>query len=125
MVCTVWCATIWAAIPRAATFLNVLSTAPTAAARGTRQVRITHPFHPLSGKRFDLIEHRCSFGLSLLYFHDDSGRLREIPAVWTDFEKGDAWVELAAGRARPCMPNACWNWPIGYSPWREELGIDV
>jgi len=83
----------------AGTCLNVLSTAPTAAARGTRQVGITHPFHPLSGKRFDLIEHRCSFGLSLLYFHDDYGRLREIPAVWTDFETGDAWVELAAGRS--------------------------
>jgi hypothetical protein len=37
--------------------------------------------------------------VSYLFFHDDCGGLREIPAVWTDFVKGDAWVELAAGRS--------------------------
>jgi Family of unknown function (DUF5372) len=79
--------------------LNVLSTTPQTGANGSRRVRITHPFHPLNGKQFDLIEHRCIFGVSYLYFQDDCGRLREIPAVWTDFVKGDAWVELAAGRS--------------------------
>jgi hypothetical protein len=79
--------------------LNVLSTAPTLAAKGSRRVRITHPFHPLSGKQFDLVEHRCSFGVSYLFFHDDCGALREIPAIWTDFVRGDAWVEVAAGRS--------------------------
>ena len=34
-----------------------------------------------------------------MYFHDASGHLREIPAIWTDFVKGDAYVELAAGRS--------------------------
>jgi hypothetical protein len=34
-----------------------------------------------------------------LYFYDDHGHLREIPAVWTDFVKVDAYVELAAGRS--------------------------
>jgi hypothetical protein len=34
-----------------------------------------------------------------VYFHDDCGQLREIPSVWTDFVKGDAFVEVAAGRS--------------------------
>jgi hypothetical protein len=65
----------------------------------SRRVRITHPFHPLSGKQFDLVEHRCIFSESYVYFHDDCGHLREIPAAWTDFVKGDVFVEIAAGRS--------------------------
>jgi hypothetical protein len=32
-----------------------------------------------------------------VYFHDECGQLREIPAGWTDFVKGDTFVEMAAG----------------------------
>ena len=35
-----------------------------------------------------------------MYFHDGDGHLREIPSAWTDFVKGDAFVELAAGRSQ-------------------------
>ena len=62
-------------------------------------MRITHPFHPLKDREFELIEHRRIFGASYVYFHDDCGQLREIPAVWTDFVKGDVFVEMAAGRS--------------------------
>ena len=62
-------------------------------------MRITHPFHPLKDRQFELIEHRSIFGASYVYFHDDCGQLREIPAVWTDFVKGDVFVEMAAGRS--------------------------
>lgn len=34
-----------------------------------------------------------------MYFHDERGQLREIPAVWTDFVKADVFVQLAAGRS--------------------------
>ena len=64
------------------------------------RIRITHPFHPLSGKQFYLIEHRCIFTESFVYFHDGDGHLREIPAAWTDFVKSDAFVEMAAGRSQ-------------------------
>jgi len=79
--------------------LNDLSIAPITREE-CRQVRITHPFHPLYGKQFELIEHRFIFTESYVYFHDASDHLREIPAVWTDFVKGDSFVELAAG----CSP---------------------
>jgi len=69
-------------------------------AKESRRVRITHPFHPLSGKQFELIEHRYIFTESFLYFHDDWGHLREIPAAWTDFAKADPIVEIGAARSR-------------------------
>jgi len=81
-----------------ATCLNGLAIAPPMA-EGSLRVRITHPFHPLSGKQFDLVEHRCIFAESYLYFHDECGYLRVIPAVWTDFVKADVLVEMAGGRS--------------------------
>ena len=65
-----------------------------------RRLRIIHPFHPLSGKQIDLVEHRFIFTESFVYFHDDDGHLREIPSAWTDFVKCDAFVEIAAGRSQ-------------------------
>lgn len=35
-----------------------------------------------------------------MYFRDEDGHLREIPAAWTNFVKGDAFVEIAAGRSQ-------------------------
>ncbi len=75
-----------------------------------RQIRITHPFHPLSGKQFDLVEHRRIFAESFVYFHDAEGHLREIPSAWTDFVKGDAFVEMAAGGSQlhaGCLLELC------------------
>jgi len=63
----------------------------------SRRIRITHPFHPLSGKHFDLLEYRHIYNESYVSFHDDCGQLRVIPAIWTDFVKMDAFVEMAAG----------------------------
>jgi hypothetical protein len=62
-------------------------------------VRITHPFHPLRGKQFELIEHKCIYAESYLFFYDPFGRLLQIPAVWTDLLKPDAFVEAAVGRS--------------------------
>jgi hypothetical protein len=54
----------------------------------------------MSGKQFDLVEHRCIFAESFVYFHDSDGHLREIPSAWTDFVKGDAFVKMASGRSQ-------------------------
>ena len=62
-------------------------------------MRITHPFHPLRGKPFELIEYRCIFAQSYVYFQDENGFLRQVPAVWTDFVPLDVFVERAAGRS--------------------------
>ena len=91
--------------------LNVPSIAPVPS-HELRRIRITHPFHPMSGKQFDLVEHRCIFAESFVYFHDRDGHLREIPSAWTDFVKGDVFVEMASGRYGNYMLAACWNWSI-------------
>ena len=70
----------WPAIRFLAACLDDLSIAPNPR-KEYRRVRITHPFHPLKDRQFELIEHRRIFGASYVYFHDDCGQLREIPAV--------------------------------------------
>jgi uncharacterized protein DUF5372 len=79
-----------------ATCLNDHGNAPVTPEINPR-IRITHPFHPLSGKQFDLLEYRRLYSEGYVWFHDDCGQLRIIPAIWTDFVKGDAFVEMAAG----------------------------
>jgi Family of unknown function (DUF5372) len=34
-----------------------------------------------------------------VYFHDDEGKLRKIPACWTDAVADDPFVVVAAGRS--------------------------
>jgi hypothetical protein len=53
----------------------------------------------LTGKQFDLVQHYFVFTESYVFFHDEDGLLREIPAAWTDFVAGDVFVQEAAGRS--------------------------
>jgi hypothetical protein len=60
--------------------------------------RVTHPFHPLFGREFDLIEYRQNWGEDRVYFRDAEGRLQSILANCTDAGGADAFVEISAGR---------------------------
>jgi hypothetical protein len=60
---------------------------------------VVHPFHPLNGRRFELIVARDVWGESRVYFHDEQGQLRAIPTVWTTEAAVDPFVAIAAGRA--------------------------
>ncbi|MGH8470904.1 MAG: DUF5372 family protein [Gammaproteobacteria bacterium] len=60
---------------------------------------MTHPFHPLRGRRFELLAWKQTWGEDRVYFYDDEGRLRAIPAGWTDAQAPDPFVVIAAGRA--------------------------
>jgi len=62
-------------------------------------VEITHPFHPLFGRRFELVSVRQTWGEYRVYFHDDKGQLRLLPASWTDADAVDPFIEQAAARA--------------------------
>lgn len=97
-VCTRWYGSTWSWTPSPDTCFIDRSITPVTA-QEIRRVRITHVFHPLNGRQFDLIEHRVIFAESVVYFHDDTGELREIPAAWTDFVALDPFVEVAAGRS--------------------------
>ena len=64
-----------------------------------RFFRITHPFHPLFGRKFELIGYRLAWGEERVYFHDETGELVLLPARWTDVVAPDPFVVLSAGRS--------------------------
>ncbi len=81
---------------------RVLSQKPstTTDATGDEQfVTITHPFHPLYGRRFALISVRQAWGEYRVYFHDDDGNLILLPASWTDAQAVDPFVQIADGKS--------------------------
>jgi hypothetical protein len=60
---------------------------------------VTHPFHPLRGRQFRLLDYRQAWGEHRVYFHDETGELRRISATWTDVVGEDPFVMAAAGRS--------------------------
>lgn len=43
--------------------------------------------------------YRHNWGLDRVYFHDDNGELKLLPAAWTDVFPPDPIVVLSAGRS--------------------------
>ena len=62
-------------------------------------MRVTHPFHPLFGRQFEFVARRRNWGEDRVYYHDDEGLLRAVPAGWTTAGPQDPFVALAAGRS--------------------------
>ena len=60
---------------------------------------MTHPFHPLHGREFEMIEYRRAWGENRVYFLDSSGQMQRLPASWTDITGEDPFVAVAAGRS--------------------------
>ena len=60
---------------------------------------MTHPFHPLHGHKFELIEYRHAWGEERVYFLDSSGQMQRLPAAWTDVAGVAPFVTVAAGRS--------------------------
>ena len=59
---------------------------------------MTHPFHPLYGRSFELLTCRQTWGEYRVFFYD-GGQLRAMPANWTDVVSPPVFVTWAAGRA--------------------------
>lgn len=53
--------------------------------------RITHPFHPLSGREYILITHKLNWGEDRVSFKDENGDYHCIPANWTDINPPDPY----------------------------------
>jgi hypothetical protein len=62
-------------------------------------VRVTHPFHPLTGQEFEFVKRRKNWQLDRVYYFDAAGELATLPAEWTDVVAPDPFVVIAAGRA--------------------------
>lgn len=62
-------------------------------------VDITHPFHPLYGRRYELLTVRQTWGEYRVFFYDEQGVLTALPASWTNAGEADPFVTMARGRA--------------------------
>jgi hypothetical protein len=59
---------------------------------------VTHPFHPLLGKRFVLVSRWKNWGGDRVLF-EDGGRVCSLPTAWTSMAPPDPFVAVAAGRS--------------------------
>jgi len=64
-----------------------------------RFFRVTHPFHPLHGQKFELINYGHCWSELRVSFYDQEGRFRSFPASWTNVAAPDPFVALSAGRS--------------------------
>jgi hypothetical protein len=64
-----------------------------------KHFRVTHPFHPLFGREFELIEYHKTWGEDRVSFRRAEGRLESIVASCTDVGGVDPFVEIGAGRS--------------------------
>jgi hypothetical protein len=46
-----------------------------------------------------LVERRSAWGEERVYFEDDAGRLRRLPAAWTSAAAANAFEAISAGRS--------------------------
>ena len=77
---------------------NESSTAPQRG-RALGTFRITHPFHPLRGREFELIQVKLCWGIDRVYYAGEDGALRHVPVGWTSVAAVDPFVAVASGRA--------------------------
>ena len=75
-----------------------MSTAPDAAL-DYRSFRVTHPFHPLLGCEFDLINISHCWGDDRVFYVDETDQVRCLPARWTNVVADDPFVVVSAGRS--------------------------
>lgn len=63
-------------------------------------LRVTHPFHPLTGRQLEWVEERFSATHERrVQYHDERGHLQSMPSSWTSLGEDDLEVLVAAGRA--------------------------
>ena len=69
------------------------------AALPVRLFKVIHPFHPLHDREFELIYCKQDWGEDRVFFRDDNGQVRSLPASWTDVAPLDPFVSMSAGRS--------------------------
>ena len=60
---------------------------------------MTHPFHRLHGREFELVETMAVVGVEWVHYTGDDGALRTIRQAWTSVDGEDPFVRVAAGRS--------------------------
>ena len=60
---------------------------------------VTHPFHPLKGKKFTPLTIRYIWGERRVYYYDEKAVLKALPLCWTDLMPEDPYITIANKRA--------------------------
>ena len=60
---------------------------------------VIHPFHPLRGTHYELLERRKTWSSDRVFYFDCDGTQRSFATNLTDVEPPDAFVEASGGRA--------------------------
>ena len=67
---------------------------------GSERFAVTHPFHPLTGQKLELVGYAHTWGEHRVFFRKSGEeRVYSIPAPWTDVEGDDPFVVMSAGGA--------------------------
>ncbi len=56
-------------------------------------MEITHPYHPLRGKRFPFLKSRCVRGVECLILQGSESGTFSVPTDWTDRMRPNAYVD--------------------------------
>ena len=64
-----------------------------------RRFTVTHPFHPLYQRQFELLSYRKSWGRQFIDFQYDNGKTGAIPLAWTDAGPADPFLTISQGRS--------------------------
>jgi hypothetical protein len=56
--------------------------------------RVTHPFHPLYGKEFEIIEYRCGWEEERVWFYKQDETVGTIPLAWTNLRPPDPYLDM-------------------------------
>jgi hypothetical protein len=76
-----------------------LSTTPDVTGEAQR-FRVTHPFHPLFGREYEVLYFRQDWGYDRVAYLTESGAEATIPVSLPDLKARDPFVAIAAGRSR-------------------------
>ncbi len=62
-------------------------------------MRITHPFHPLLGHEFVILDERHNRHGDRVWYRAEDGSAQTVPRGWTSLAEADLFATIAAGRA--------------------------
>ena len=78
---------------------HYLPTTPCSVGAPKKTFRVTHPFHPLFGKKYELVTIRHNWGEDRVYYYDEQNQLKSLLLSWTSAQSPDPFVVISAGRS--------------------------
>jgi hypothetical protein len=79
--------------------INITSSTTSYPADESGWFTITHPFHPLHGTRYQLLERRFTWSCDRVFYFDHTGTQRSFATNLTNVLPPDAFVAASAGRS--------------------------